>query len=361
MVVKRWIPLLLFVGLLSFSDARAQITNSLVMQPRSMAMGGTGVALADDEYALFNNPAGLAGQDTRRFKLIGVGLGASLDTYTELSTSLNTFKNFNISDLNQLMGKNIALRADMVPIVQLPHFAITYLYDAQFGLTENNLANPTFQVGDMITHGVQAGFGWNLMQGKKSTDELRVGVTGKVLWRKGGFYDVSTSGFLQATSNGSQYLNSLLGNYGMGIVADLGAQYVKHLDKDTSLFSGASVTDVGGTKFSDPHALSIPMNISVGVGAERKLAIGNVKFDFDVRNMSQQTAFVNMTHIGTELSLPLLDFDLGLSQMHATYGVAFDIWILRVSATSYTEEYGISYGQDTVRKYMLQIDFSLPI
>ena len=142
-------------------EARAQVTDGLVREPRSMAMGGSGVALADDEYALFHNPAGLAGQETRRFKLLGLNLEASVDTYETISTSLSTFTNFSISSLNQLMGKNIALRADMIPMIELPHFALTYLVDVQGSLNEFNLANPTFTIGDMVTHGVQAGLGWN--------------------------------------------------------------------------------------------------------------------------------------------------------------------------------------------------------
>jgi hypothetical protein len=251
------------IACLPVLSAHAQVDRGLVLQPRELAMGGTGVALADDEFALFNNPAGLAGQDTRRFKLVGLSVEGSADAYSALSTSYSTFKNnFQISDLDKLMGKNINLRADMVPILQLPHFAITYLYDVQGSLLENNLANPNFQVGDMITHGVQAAYGWNLLDGgKKATEELRLGFAGKVLWRKGGFYDVSTSGFLEAASNGKQYIDNLTGTYGMGFGGDAGLQYVNKLDKNNKLFFGASVTDIGNTKFSSPQAAPIPMNM----------------------------------------------------------------------------------------------------
>ena len=341
--------------------ARAQVTNTLVRESRSMAMGGTGVALADDEFALFHNVAGLGGQDARRFKLVGLTLEGSQDAYTTLSTSLSTFKNFQISTLNKLMGKNIDLRASMVPIIQLPNFAISYLYDVQGTLNEFNLANPTFTVGDMITHGVQAGMAWDLLPGKKRNEDIRVGIAAKVLWRKGGFYDISTAGFLQATGNGKAYLDSLLGNYGIGFGADVGFQYVNHIDKTTKLYFGSSITDIAKTRFSDPHALAIPMNMSVGVGAEKKLEIGKVKVDFDLRNLSQDTSSANKTHLGAELSLPLFDFDLGLSQLNFTYGIAFDIWVLRVQALSYAEEYGIAFHQDTSRKYLVQVDFSLPI
>ena len=348
--------------LIPFFGAEAQITNTVVREPRSMAMGGTGVALADDDYALFHNPAGLAGQDTRRFKLLDLNLEASLDTYTTFSTAMDVFKSFKISSLNQLMGKNIAFRTAVIPMIQLPHFAITYFADIQLALNEFNLANPTFRLGDMITHGVQAGLGWNLLHGgKKSTEDLRVGVAGKVLWRKGGYYDISTAGFLQAASGGKQCINNLIGAYGIGYGADLGMQYVDRVNKDSKVFFGTSVTDIANTKFSDSHAAEIPMNISLGFGAEQRLEIFKMKFDFDLRNITAETAFVNKTHVGAEISMPLFDIDLGLNQMNFTYGVTFDIWILRISAVSYVEEYGIFFHQEASRKYLLKFDFGLPI
>jgi len=70
---------------------------------------------------------------------------------------------------------------------------------------------------------------------------------------------------------------------------------------------------------------------------------------------------VNKTHFGTEFSLRILDFYAGLNQLNPTYGAAFDLWILRISAMSYAEELGVVYHQLPSRRYMLQIDFSLPI
>jgi hypothetical protein len=343
--------LLIFALLIPCFASQAQVTNGLVREPRAMAMGGAGVALA----------AGLAGSETRRFRLIGLSLEASADTYSTFKTSLDTFKNFKIASLNELMGKNIALRASMVPMIQLPHFALTYLVDFQGSINEFNRANPTFTVGDMTTHGVQAGLGWNLAHGRHSTEEMRVGIAGKVLWRKGGAYDVSTAGFLQAASDGKKYLDNLIGDYGMGFGADVGFQYIKHVDEDTKVYFGSSITDIAGTKFSDPHAAEIPMNMSVGIGAERQLEIFNMKFDFDLRNLSQETSFANKTHFGVDLGLPLFDLYFGLNQFNVTFGASFDIWILKVSAMSYAEEYGITFHQDTSRKYLVQIDFGLPI
>ena len=360
MFVRAFSTFFLFY-LFAISAASAQGLSTLVREPRSMAMGGSGVALADDEFALFHNPAGLAGIETRRFKIVGFSFEASLGTYEAVGTSIDVFKNFKIGSLNSLMGKDIALRADLIPIIQLPHFAITYFVDAQGGIDEYNQANPQFRIGEMITHGVQAGMGFNLLKERKASEDLRVGAAVKMLWRKGGYSDIYTAGFLQASKNGKQFLKDLVGEYGLGYGADLGIQYVKHAGKATKLYFGSSITDIGGTHFSDPRAMAMPMNTSIGVGAEKTLDLLKIKFDFDVRNLGQDVAFANKTHIGTELSFRLLDVDLGLNQFNLTYGVSFDVWVLKVSAMSFAEEYGITYHQNVSRKYLLQIDFSLPI
>jgi hypothetical protein len=334
---------------------------TLVKMPRQTGMGGAGVGLADDEYALFMNPAGLAGQDTRRLKLLGLGLEAPLSTFTSLSDSLSGVSDFSASTLNRFIGKEIYIRSSVVPMVTLPHFAITYLLDMQGALNGYNLANPSFQIGNMVTHGVQAGMGWSFKNGRRATDEWRVGLAAKMLWRRGGYFDINTAGFLQVSSGGLSYINQQVGQYGVGYGADVGVQYVRHLDRDTEFSAGASVTDVAGVRFSSPQAQSIVMNPSVGIGYSRKIDLMKLKLAADLRNLDQNISFSNKTHLGAELSLPIIKLYGGLNQLNLTWGAAMDFWILRMSLFSFSEELGVQYHQVTSRRYMLQIDFSLPI
>ena len=334
---------------------------SLIRQPTTMAMGGASIGLADTEYALFNNPAGLAGQEDRKFHVIGLGLEASGDTYTAFKTSVDAFKHFSTDSLNQLMGMDIALRGDAMTLVQLPHFAIAYIVDGQGSIEQFDPANPTFKVGDMITHGVQAGMGWSFSEGKHATDEFRVGVAGKALWRKGGFYNVSTTGFLSATANGKAFIDNLIGDYGAGFGADAGFQYVNHLDQVTQVSVGASITDIANTKFSSPQAEAIPMNIGFGLGFKRDLDFFKLKFDVDLQNLNQEGSLATKFHVGADVGIPLFDFYAGLNQLYPTLGVSCDIWILKVTATTYAEELGMYYNQAPSRRYMIQVDFYLPI
>ena len=353
--------ILSLVCIFGSQTAIAEPLRTLIRQPRTMAMGGAGVGLADDEYALFQNPAGLAGSDHRRFKLLGLGVEASWDTYEVFGTSIDALRNFTTDDLNMLMGKNIAMRAGATPMIQLPGFELAYVVDAQGSIEQFNQANPYFDLTDMITHGLQAGFGWSLQHGRHPHDEWRIGVAGKVLWRRGGHYQVSTTGFLNATNDSKAYIDNLVGGYGVGFGADAGIQYVNHLDRKTSVSFGASVTDIADTKFSDSHAARIPMNVSLGVGYQKAFDFLKFKLAADLRNLNANTGFSNKTHVGVDVGIPLFDFYVGANQLNPTFGVAFDLWIVRVSLVSFAEELGVLYHQNTSRMTMLQVDLNLPI
>jgi hypothetical protein len=344
--------------------AEAAPPQELVLEPRTLAMGGASVALADDEYALFSNAAGLAGQTKRQFKIANLTLESTGDAISELSTATSTFKNFQASDLNQLMGKDIAVRANYVPMLTLPNFAIAYVVDAQGALDQFNRANPYYQLTDMVTHGVQAGFGWDIQQGKRATDEFKFGVAGKLLWRRGGTYTVTTAGLLQATAGGNSgqsYLNNLLGGYGEGVGADVGFQYIHKLDKTSKFYFGSSITDITNTTFSDPNAAPLNRSVNFGVGYKKEFQFMKLAIDFDLKHLEDQIAFTSKTHLGVDMTFSILDIYLGANQLDPTYGIGFDLWVLKMTAISYAEENSIYFGENTSRKYLLQAEFNLPI
>ncbi|MBS1960100.1 MAG: hypothetical protein JST80_11550 [Bdellovibrionales bacterium] len=354
--------LLLIIATLSFATESFGGQNlTLVRMARTTAMGGAGVGLADDENALFQNVAGLAGQDDRRFKLISAGLEASWDTYETFGTSMDAINDFSVSSLNKLMGKDINFRVGQTAMVILPHFELAYLVDVQGSINEYNLANPNFDFGYQTTHGVQAGTAWKISKGRHPSSEWRVGAAAKVLWRKGGYYNIQTSGFLQATNQGKAYIDNLVGNFGMGFGADVGVQYVDRIDPKTTMSMGLSILDIGDTRFSDDRANPIPMSINWGLGYKKEMKFGRISLGFDIRDIGKRTPFVNKTHLGGEFKLPTFDFWAGFNQLNYSWGFGFDLWVLKISLLSTAEELGYAFGQNTSRRYMLMFEFNLPM
>lgn len=359
----RRLGLFVFLGLslVSSAESGAQQLQQLVRLPRTMAMGGAGVGLADQEDALFNNPAGLAGMDERRFKLVSAGLEGSLDAYGAFSNSLSAFSNFSLGTLNEFMGKDIVTRAGQTTTLLLPSFALAYLVDFQGVINQYSLSNPNFDLGYQTTHGIQVGTAWTFKSGRRPTSEFRLGIAGKILWRRGGFYNIQTSGFLQAASDGKAYLDQLVGGFGMGFGGDLGVQFINRLNPKTQISLGASVLDIGDTRFASPQANRQLMNVGLGVGYKQKTDLGMVSFAMDLRNLNRDVPLAKQLHFGGEIDLPALKFQAGFNQLNYTWGAVFDVWVLQISAVSTAEEIGVAKGQNTSRRYMLLFDFNMPI
>jgi hypothetical protein len=334
---------------------------TLIRMARTAAMGGAGVGLADDENALFQNAAGLVGLEERRFKLVSVGVEASMDAVVSFSDSVSAFSDFSIATLNQFMGQDIYVRAGQTAVVLLPHFALAYVVDLQTSLFEYALSNPNFELGYQTTHGVQAGTGWKFSSGRRPTSEWRVGVAGKVLWRRGGFYQLQTAGFLQAATQGKAYLDQLTGGFGMGFGLDAGVQFVNRIDPKTQFLAGVSITDVGDTRFSEPKASRLEQTLNLGLGWKQKMDFGDLSLGLDFRNLTKNISFASKTHFGAELKIPAIQIMAGFNQLNYTWGMGFDLWVLKLQALSTAEEFGVAKGQNTSRRYMLLVDFNLPI
>jgi hypothetical protein len=352
----------ILIFLLGSNVVQASMGSDQVIRfPRQMAMGGIGVGLADDEYSLFTNPAGLAGSNSRKFHAVALGVEGSLDTYSSLAEVQSAMSNFQITSLNALMGKDIFFRSSFAPLIMLPKFAVAFVGDVQGAFKVQNQANPSYTVGDMLTYGVQAGMGWSYASGRHPVDEYRFGLSGKILFRRGGYYTLGTAEFLRLAGGAKAYVDQLVGQYATGYGADAGFQYLRHLDRDTDVFAGASLTDIGNTRFSAGTARPIPTNPSIGFGLKKKTELLNFKAGIDFRNLDQDVRFCNKVHIGGETSLPLFDIYAGLNQLNLTYGMAFDIWVLKLTAFSYAEELGVGFHQEVSRRYTLQVDFNMPI
>ena len=107
--------------------------------------------------------------------------------------------------------------------------------------------------------------------------------------------------------------------------------------------------------------MPVATNPSFGLGFKKDLNFFKLALAADMRNLDVDTNFVNKTHVGANLGMPLIDLYVGLNQMRATYGMAFDIWLIKISLLSYGEELGVKFGQNPSRRYLFQLDFQLPI
>lgn len=347
---------------------------------RSKAMGGVGVALELDDrdavQGIFGNPAQMAGNRTITLHYLGLDLGASWDTYSAVTETASAFSNFTPNSLNVLMGKNVFGYSQIVSAITLPNFGIAAIMDGQFAFYAQNQAYPEFTVAYMTTTGIQASWGTvvdlSRVAGrrrprKQNSDrdeasggsELRLGLGGKMLWRRGGYKEIPLTTLLSASTDS---LKALMGSFETGYGVDAGMQYVHKDGSNLSWSLGASIQNIGDVHFSKGVADPVPNNLTAGAAVKYSLGgITSATLSYDQAYLLTTTDWRKRNHLGVEWELPGLSVFGGIYQTYLTYGASFDAWILRVTAASYAEELGGMAYQNGNRRYLVRLAMRLAL
>lgn len=354
------VGVLIFLFTLFSPGAQAQEQVSPVGLSRLQGMGGAGVGLADDEQALFINPAGLSGLKNRRFRPLTLYLEGDVNVYNSYQDSSDVFKDFSVSKLNELMGKTLYFRGSANTMIALPNFAISFLGDVQYSLLTRNQVNPEFRLGYQYTNGLQAGFSHAFKSSKNANDELRIGFAGKMLFRRGGYNDLTTSDLL-AIGDEQAFVADLAGPWARGFGFDIGSQYVRKVGRISNASAGVSIRDVANTRFSSYKADQIPMNISLGLGWKSELDFLSLSAALDYQNLTAATEWTNRLHFGLEAATPIFRVFAGLNQLYFSYGAGVDLWLIRMSLVTYTAEQGTSFRQRPSQRVAYQLELKLPL
>ncbi|MBU6375324.1 MAG: hypothetical protein KGQ59_04970 [Bdellovibrionales bacterium] len=345
----------------------------LYRDTRMKAMGGAGIASEIEDrdaiQGIFTNPAQMAGNSDFTFHYLTGDLGASWDTYTSINAGRTALSNFTFSNLNALIGKNIYANGQYVAAVTAPHFGAAILLDAQAGFYAQNPSYPEYTVAVQSTNGVQAAWGTTIdfsgprqrrpRKGKSARaaasvgNEMRVGLGGKVMWRKGGFKEVPLSTLVSADQD---FLNQLMGNYEIGYGVDAGTQFISTVSEGFSWSLGASYINLGDMNFRRSNADTQRGNLTAGVGAKLQLrGLTSLSFAYDHANLNQAVDWRKRQHFGVNWELPGISVFGGIHQTYLSYGASFDAWLIRVTAASYAEELGGSAYEMGDRRYVVRL------
>ncbi len=353
--MKSWFLLLSLVSI----PARADEFHPLYRGARAQAMGNAFTAIADDEQAIFYNPAGLAGIDKFAFHILSSDIETSNDAislYPEVSSSLGSQ---DASTLNILMGKNVYARAQETMTLLFPGFGITGIYTQEAAVRLKNTALPTGTVGRSNTYGAQAAFGipiWKLKRKKKG--ELRFGVAAKMLFRSGKYTTPTLTQLL--TLNYTQIMNAMNDTTGTGFGFDSGFQFVYHANKKVTLLSGLVYKDIGDTQFSGGGSIQ-KGDLTFGLGARFMSKDMIATLSFDNAHMLESVEWKKRTHFGLEMKFPLLSLYGGLNQFNLTYGAGLELWLVNFTYLSYAEEQATLVGIDPERRHMVHIVLKLDL
>lgn len=322
----------------------------LYRSARAQAMGNAFTGVADDEFALFYNPAGLAGLKKSSFTPGVIQLELSTQAISMIEETASTFSEIDSDTINTLMGKNIHARGNFSTIFSMPNFAVAYFYDQQVAIRAENPALPDTDFGYQTTQGIQAGFGFSLIPQKARTKtDFRIGVALKVLWRKGGYQQLPLSTLLSLNKDS---LNQITGGFERGYTGDVGMQYIQRVNDRLSFQMGSVVTELGDLTFGG-KAQTQPMTWHAGTAMILEAPWARTILSYDIRHIARSGDFSKKQHFGLEVKLPVFSIQAGLSQLLPTYGASVDLWLVRLTGLSYASELGTFSSQDRERRYML--------
>jgi hypothetical protein len=339
-------------------DARANEFQPLFRGARAQAMGNAFTAVADDELAVFFNPAGLAGVQKISINITTVTADVSNDIISNYSTLSSTLGNLsNLSDLNNLIGKNIYARTLGSFSLVMPKFAIVGFGDEQIGLSLNNQASPQGFYGAQTTYGAQTGFGFTILKLKRKKGELRFGVSGKMLWRAGGF-QYPTLNTLMTLNTGT--FTSNLTNFGLGFGVDTGMQFIYHFGKKFTVSAGVAYKDIGNTAFvsgADPQK----SDLTGGIAGTFKSSDIALTLAYDYGHILDYADWRRKSHLGLELKFPVISLYGGLNEIYPCFGAGLDIGIVKIMYVNYVEELASVVGINPEGRQMVQFTFKFDL
>ena len=377
--------LLLFIHLLT--SLHAQEVNYLARSPRALLMGDAYTAVADDEFTLFYNPAALGRNKGVAFTLVNPDFGL-----TDALSELDRFKNFPSGNnaapqiANRIMDFPIYLQAGIFPTLKMGQFGFTLFANSKSSLVLRNATNPEIDINYKYDRGFIFGFAHNIGTGaysakakkgaKSSTSagsRLSFGMAVKHMNRQGldDQFDLFGTTLLSKINSGSTDINSFKNAFGYSKGKawgyDLGAEYA--ISSGHSVLTTAiSALDAGDTRFVKTEGTGeVPkqdMMINSGIAYKQDFGFFDYTLSADMHPMNAAIDFGRKFHFGSELSIPLLTFNVGWSEGYLSYGASVKLWPIKITTGFYGVEVGSRYREQEAKRFILYVslfDFSIDL
>lgn len=350
-----------FVGLIcmgtSLPVAAAEMAH-LRQSIRATAMGGAMVAVADDEYALFSNPAGLA---TFRHVVTDVATGNGTSNQEFIDWMFTSQEGGDeLAVINSAIGKTMIAEGN-VSLVSMtgPGWAYTAHKDWRNDYQINSLTS--VDVSTYLQYGLALGYADSFVD-----YTLDIGVSWKALMRTSSTVNMTAVELVDSSVSGP--LLAAAETTKMEAVGDIGAIY--HVESNYAYQTrlGIVVRNVGGLNFGTP----IRPSVDIGFASSSEIFGADVVFagDYvDVTNsLSTARSFMRNTRFGTEVGFNKLSnghhtvaWRYGMRAGYTSYGFSLNTpYIpLQIDYAKWAEEVGTGFGdvKDSRRSIQISINF----
>lgn len=319
---------------------------------RSMGMGGLTLTTVDGAEAVFLNPAAMQMVDTLDVHLLGLNLGGRVPS-TEDMDAISGIDSSDPTTYNNLYGRKMHLEVNLRTAFATPYFGFGYFKD--YGLNME-LRNPSLPYFDAYLRNDE---GYVVAAAIPFMDRSALGLSLKRLNRMGG--DPQQLSLTDATGG----LDAILDRFGnSGQAHALDVSYIMRARSPLNPTFSVALKDIGVTKFKKTAGARAPSSIDQNLMAGASLIVTNHIVDWTVgleadHLLEPDIEIGKKIHVGTELSLPMLDIRAGFNQGYFSYGVGFDLYFMRIDAASYYEEMGVYPGQSAELRYLISLSVDL--
>jgi hypothetical protein len=346
--------------LLSGYDIMAKPYPSFFRGVRPLGMGNAFIAVADDENALFYNPAGLS-----RTERVNVGIfNPVFEISDKMIDLISDAQDADLDDtgevadlLRKYIGEHQHFSAALYPYVGF-NVADVGVMVAGLGQGTINadIRNPVWPEAhvDMISdYGVIGGAGLKIPFEKLVG--LRAGAALKLISRQS-LSEVYTATDLADPDFSDRLDDDLVS--GSGISLDLGAIYtlpfVPVVDTNVALV----IQNIPEMDMGDAEDIKTQFHLGVGVEKDFKAfkLIGALDYRDITGNIGEDNDIAKRLHLGAEAKLiKILAVRAGFNQGYISAGTTIDIWVVKFDFATYAEEVGAYAGQRMDRRYAFQI------
>jgi hypothetical protein len=323
---------------------------------RALGMGGAYAALVEDEDSLWFNPAGIAKNGGVFWTVLDPHFGTSelnpqtvLQNYSDLTdqTKFNTA-------LQNMYGKPIWAGGGAKTSIIMPFFAMAYYYDLDASIIAENPVNPTLTTNYVLDKGIAIGTGWSM------AGILQMGMSVKSITRTGVRKDWGAQTIADIVAGGSTntIFDTFTNTKGHGFAFDYGM----NLTIPSPIAPTISFVwkNVGNTTFrpSTTGGAAPPTDESdmqVGASFLVDLPLVSIAPVIEFRHLDAAKMDIGeRIHMGIEVGLPLIDIRAGLYQGYYSYGLGFNLGLVKIDAATWGTEMGGYAGQYESRRYMVQ-------
>ena len=326
---------------------------------RPLGMGGAFTAVADDENAMFYNPAGLN-------SIKGYGRFELLNPLVALSTNTVEFAQ-DIQDvadaptdaqqatlaadlLQKWLGEHLHARTSVFPNLTFHNFGIGVLGQ---GVFDGEVHTPTGSNTLELRGGYDvAGLVSGAMGFSPLGASLQLGATAKYVRR--GLLDQSYTANDLVQRDGIDLNRDLKKGSGFGVDAGVILSFPVPLKPAV----GVTVQNIGDIDLD--AAGKLKQQINAGLALRPPFPFGSLTLALDMvdvtGNIGSDQDKAKRLHAGAEYRFPrMLALRAGLNQGYGSVGATLDLWILKLAYAYTTEEVGAYAGQTPNHRHVAQI------